>query len=61
MEKKLARPQEGRMFSGVCAGIADFFGLDVTMVRVAYVLLACLAGGGIIAYIIMTIIIPKKN
>ena len=38
-DKKLERPRAGRMLAGVCAAIAGYFGLDVTLVRVGYVLL----------------------
>ncbi|MBE6288414.1 MAG: PspC domain-containing protein [Mediterranea massiliensis] len=61
-KKKLLRPRSGRMLSGVCAGIANFFGLDVTLVRVAYVLLSLFSAGfpGILLYFILLIIIPEE-
>ena len=36
-KQKLTRPRNGRMLSGVCAGLANFFGLDVSLVRIIYV------------------------
>ncbi len=59
--KKLVRPRTGRMLAGVCKGLADYFGIDVTIVRVVYALLTAFSVvvGGIIAYIIMMIIIPE--
>ena len=35
-KQKLTRPRTGRMLSGVCAGLANFFGLDVSLVRIVY-------------------------
>ena len=59
-KKKLYRLDEGKMIAGVCAGIAEYFGLDVTIVRLGWVLLSIFAGCGILAYIIALIIIPRK-
>lgn len=63
MEKKLTRPRTGRMLSGVCAGLANYFGLDVTLVRIAYVLLTLFSAAfpGILIYIILLIIIPEEQ
>lgn len=60
MEKKLYRSQRNRMLAGVCGGIADYFKLDPTLIRLAWVLLVCLAGTGLLAYIICAIIIPSE-
>ncbi len=60
MEKRLYRIQEGKMICGVCAGIAEYFTLDPTLVRLGAVLFCCLGGSGILAYIIAAIIIPEK-
>ncbi|MDR0977311.1 MAG: PspC domain-containing protein [Prevotellaceae bacterium] len=60
--KKLTRPRTGRMLTGVCAGLANFFELDPTLVRVGYVLLTLLtAFAGVMAYIILTIVIPQEQ
>ena len=60
--KKLYRPRQGRMLSGVCAGLANFFGLDVTLVRVIYALATVFtAFAGVIIYIILLIIIPEEE
>jgi len=59
--KKLLRPQDGRMIAGVCAGFARHFGLDATLVRILWVLITCLGGAGIIAYLICWIIIPEEG
>ena len=58
--KKLER-SNNRMIAGVCAGFAEFFGIDPTAMRVAYTLLTVFTCfSGVLAYIIMWIIIPPK-
>lgn len=60
--KKLMRNKEKGMIGGVCAGLADFFGLDPTIVRVAYVLISILtAFAGILVYVILWIVIPART
>ena len=59
MEKKLYRVMEGKQLCGVCTGLAQYFKLDVTVVRVCAALLA-LFGPGLIAYIVCAIIIPEE-
>ncbi|MBR3408305.1 MAG: PspC domain-containing protein [Paludibacteraceae bacterium] len=60
-EKKLYR-SENKMLGGVCAGIAEYFGVDPTVVRVAYAVLSVFSTGfpGLLLYIILLIIMPKK-
>lgn len=58
--KRLIRPQQDKMIAGVCAGIADYFGMDVTMVRLLVVVGTILGLGSlVIAYIIAWILIPQ--
>lgn len=59
MEKRLYRVEEGKMVCGVCAGVAEYFNLDPTVVRLAWALFCCV-GGGILAYLIAAIIMPVK-
>lgn len=59
-KKKLYRIDEGKIIAGVCGGIAEYFGIDVTVVRLGWVLLSIFAGCGILAYIIALIIMPRK-
>lgn len=57
---RLYKSRTSRMIDGVCGGTAEFFGVDPTLVRVAWLLL-CLAGGlGVILYILAMIIMPKN-
>ena len=59
MEKKLYKSNKDKKIDGVCAGVAEYFNIDPTLVRLATVLLSCIAGGGIIAYIICALVIPR--
>ena len=58
--KRLVRPRSDRWIAGVCSGIARYFGLDPTLIRVLWVLFVCLAGSGILAYVICWIVIPEE-
>ena len=60
MEKKLYRVMQGKQLAGVCTGLAEYFKLDVTLVRVLWVLLVLFAGAGLLAYIACALIIPEK-
>ena len=59
----LRRSRSDRMIAGVCAGLAHHFGLDVTLMRVLYVLASILsvAFPGILVYIILWIVIPEES
>ena len=61
--KKLYKSTNNKMLSGVCAGFADFIGIDPTIVRVIYALASFFTGGfpGVIIYIMLAIIIPEDN
>lgn len=60
--KKMERPRTGRMLAGVCAAIANYTNIDVTVVRVAYILLTLFtAFSGIIVYFILMLIIPEEK
>ncbi len=55
--KKLIRKQ-GKIL-GVCAGIADYLDVDSTVIRLAFVLMFFFAGGGVLLYLILALIMPK--
>lgn len=55
--KRLYRNVNDKMLCGVCSGLADYFNIDPTLVRLAWVVLG-LMGGGLLAYIIASIVIP---
>ena len=58
-EKRLYRSRESRMLCGVCGGIAEYFNIDPTLIRLLFVLFG-LSGSGILAYIIAAFIIPAS-
>jgi phage shock protein PspC (stress-responsive transcriptional regulator) len=57
----LRRAVGGRMLAGVCAGIADYLGIDVTLVRVAFVVFTFLGGAGVPAYLACLLLIPEEG
>ena len=57
---RLYRSRKDKIIGGVAGGLAEYFDVDVVLVRVLWVLAIFVAGGGIIAYIIAWIIIPEK-
>ncbi len=59
-EKRLYRSRTNKMLAGVCAGIAEYFSLDPTIVRLGWVVFTCLGCSGLLAYIIAAIIIPYE-
>lgn len=60
MEKKLYKSSKNKMIDGVCAGIAEYFNIDPTLVRLGLVLFSAMGGAGILAYIIMAIVMPRN-
>ena len=61
MAKKLYKSRKNRLLAGVCGGIAEYFDIDATIVRLIFVLLSVCFGGGIILYIVAAIIMPSKD
>jgi phage shock protein C len=60
--KVLLRSRKDRMVAGVCAGIADYFGWDVTLVRVIVAVVSVLTGGtGVLAYLAAWAIVPAEG
>jgi phage shock protein C len=59
-KKRLYKSRTNRMIDGVCGGIAEYFGVDPTLVRIAWVLLTILGGSGILLYIAAMIIMPTN-
>lgn len=61
MEKKLYRSESDRMVGGVCGGLAEYFSIDSTIVRLIFVLIVVYGGTGLILYIILWIVIPTES
>lgn len=62
MSKRLYRSSADSMVAGVCGGIAEYFELDPTLVRVGYVVLSLLSVGfpGLLVYFILWVVMPKR-
>lgn len=58
-KRKLCKSINNKKLCGVCAGFADFFGIDPTIVRVLWALLVIAGGSGVLAYIICALIMPE--
>ena len=59
--KELYRRREGRIIAGVCAGLADYFGVDPTVARLVFALLAVFGGSGILLYLLAWLVIPDEG
>jgi phage shock protein PspC (stress-responsive transcriptional regulator) len=61
MQSRLVRPENGRVLAGVCAGLANWIGLDVTLVRIIFLFLGFMTGSGLLIYIILWVVMPSSN
>ena len=57
--KKLYKSATDKKIAGVCGGIAEYFNVDATLIRLAWVLFSLLGGSGVLGYIIAAIVIPE--
>lgn len=58
--QRLVRPYYGKKIAGVCAGVAEYFDFDVTLVRLMWVLIAIFGGCGLLAYVVAWIVMPAE-
>jgi phage shock protein PspC (stress-responsive transcriptional regulator) len=61
MNKRLARSRTDVMLGGVCAGLANFLGIDPVIVRIFFVLLVIFDGAGILIYLLLWLVMPKED
>lgn len=61
MSRKLVRPRNGRMLAGVCAGLAQRFGISAGMVRLLFLLSLLLPGTQVIIYLALWIVMPNED
>lgn len=59
--KKLRRVHTGRMIAGVCAGVAEYFGIDANLVRLVLVVLTFFGGTGVLFYLAAWMVIPEAD
>ena len=60
MDKKLYKSQGDRKLCGVCGGLGEFFGIDASLIRLAWIVFSLLGGSGVLDYIIAAIVIPDE-
>ena len=60
MEKRLYKSNKNKVLDGVCGGIAEYFNIDSTLVRLGWVVFCALGGSGLLAYIIAALIMPDR-
>jgi phage shock protein C len=58
--KRLVRPRQGRKIAGVCLGVAEYFDIDVTVVRLVWLITSFMTGIGLISYPIAWIVMPEE-
>lgn len=58
MKKKLCKSRKNKIVDGVCAGVADYFNIDPTIVRLVTVIFCCFKGAGFLLYIVACIVMP---
>ena len=57
--KKLCKSKTNRKICGVCGGIAEYLNADPTLIRLAFLLVAAIAGSGVLAYIVAALVMPE--
>jgi len=60
MEKKLYRSSRDKKIAGVCAGVASYLNIDVTVIRVIWAVASVFAFAGVIAYLVCALVIPEE-
>lgn len=61
MSRKLVRPRQGRMLAGVCAGLAQRFGMSAGLIRLLFLLSLLLPGTQVIVYLVLWILMPNED
>jgi len=60
LDKKLYLSDTNKKIAGVCGGIGEYFGIDPTLIRLAWIVFTAFVGAGLLAYIIAWLVIPKR-
>ncbi len=60
-DTNIERPLQNRFFYGVCAGIAQYFKIDVTLVRIVFIISSLYLGYGILIYLLLCIVLPNEK
>ncbi|HET9779157.1 MAG TPA: PspC domain-containing protein [Propionibacteriaceae bacterium] len=59
--RKLYRSRTQRMVAGVCGGLAEYFNVDTTVIRVLFLILTLFGGAGLVVYVVMWILVPDAS
>ena len=59
MEKKLYKSGTDKVLAGVCGGLGEYFGVDPTLIRLAWIVFSAIGGSGLLAYIIAALVMPN--
>ena len=60
MNKKLYKSEDNKVLCGVCGGLGEFLGIDPTIIRLIWVVLAFAAGSGLLIHLLAAVIIPRR-
>lgn len=58
-DRRLVRSRRDRKIAGVCGGLAEYSGIDATLIRILFVIIALAGGGGLLIYLALWLILPK--
>lgn len=61
MQKKLYRDEQHKVIGGVCAGLADYFNTEASVIRLVFILALIFAGTGVLLYFVLWIVLPRKD
>ena len=59
--KKLYRSNKQKMIAGVCGGLAEYFNIDPTWIRIIFIIFAVMGGSSILVYLLFWVLVPQKN
>ncbi|HTF41020.1 MAG TPA: PspC domain-containing protein [Propionibacteriaceae bacterium] len=59
--RKLYRSRTQRMVAGVCGGLAEYFNVDTTVIRVLFLVITLFGGAGLVVYVVMWILVPDAS
>ncbi|MDO4491326.1 MAG: PspC domain-containing protein [Lachnospiraceae bacterium] len=59
--KKLTKSRRDKKIASVCGGIAEYFGIDSTIVRIGLIIFCCMGGSGLLAYILAACVMPEEE
>lgn len=60
MEKRLYRSSDNKIIFGICGGIGEYFNIDPTLIRLVFLMMCFMLGGGFIVYLIAALIMPLR-